>query len=94
MIGGLAVFVGLVLQIGEPDGTLSVFGWSWTYGTIAEAWKFGLMAAGSLFLSGAFAISTWRVYIREGMTLRAIVTTVLSVAALLAAIAVVLIWLI
>ncbi len=95
ILGVLAVGVGLVLQFAEPEGTLEALWWTWNYGDIAEAWKYGLLIGGSLSLSAAFGIASWRSYVGDlGMTTRAVVTTLLAVVALLAAVAIALTWII
>lgn len=58
IMGGVAAFLGLFILFGPEDESVGLGGdLSWRVGDISNAWMYGLLIGGAVFLAGAVAMA-------------------------------------
>lgn len=56
ILGAIGLFLGAFVQFAGEDQHLGILWWAWRVGDISEAWKFGLLVAGSALLGIALTL--------------------------------------
>lgn len=81
ILGAIGVFLGAFVQFAGEDQHLGILWWTWRVGDITEAWKFGLLVAGSALLGIALTLVARR-RVRAEETATPFTLTIGTVAAL------------